>query len=661
MGWEPPCLAGRKQGLYRIKRSTLFVGWRLLAVRGTTERTTKGGTMPRKVVRVVRKPTGFHRRKAAEAVGVAEPVEQPVKERAETKTRNKPADRSSSGAPATNAVASKVSATVKARLEAGTGTEPHLVVEARAGSGKTFTLIIGLAAMVGGKVWETCCKTLGFMPEPSPQQAAVWDALRAANKPATVTYLAFNKSIVEAFSAQYGWLVEALRSAGMYLDFATVHSRGFAAVKKAFRGVRVNKFKTLNLLGEVLEVDLRQYTKTRSGMIVVKAVEDLVSKCKLNLIGTVGNDGAMEFDPAAAWWEEALDALCLHYDVECGFQRKKVFELVPQILERSKSADISEVDFDDMVWLPAVLNLPVDRSNLLLGDEAQDWNRAQQAIIRKAGDRLVVCGDPKQAIYGFAGADTESIPRLKRELMMETERGCLVLPLTVTRRCGKAIVAEAKRIVPDFDAHESNGEGEIATVEYKDAKSAMADGDMVLCRVNAPLVSTCFRLLKEGRKAFIKGRNIGEGIIRLIESLKPADVSDLIVKLDEWHGKEAGKLMKRKNPNEDALIALADKRDCVMAFCENAVSLEDVRSKVEEIFSDANKAGVLLSSVHKAKGLEADTVWLLKPELMPHPMAKSDWARDQESNIRYVAITRAIKRLVYVRDEDKDKSGLVEE
>jgi len=66
---------------------------------------------------------------------------------------------------------------------------------------------------------------------------------------------------------------------------------------------------------------------------------------------------------------------------------------------------------------------------------------------------------------------------------------------------------------------------------------------------------------------------------------------------------------------------------------------------IEQIFSDNGKAGVKLSSVHRAKGLEANVVWILCPDLMPHPKAEQPWEQEQEMNLKYVAITRAKREL----------------
>jgi superfamily I DNA/RNA helicase len=79
--------------------------------------------------------------------------------------------------------------------------------------------------------------------------------------------------------------------------------------------------------------------------------------------------------------------------------------------------------------------------------------------------------------------------------------------------------------------------------------------------------------------------------------------------------------------------------------------VDEVIQKIESIFTDDKTTpGIMLSSVHKSKGLEARRVFILLPEEapMPHPMSKTSWGREQEMNLKYVAITRAIEELVWV-------------
>ena len=96
---------------------------------------------------------------------------------------------------------------------------------------------------------------------------------------------------------------------------------------------------------------------------------------------------------------------------------------------------------------------------------------------------------------------------------------------------------------------------------------------------------------------------------------------------------------------------MQDRHDCLLAFAEGAATVDDVTRRIEAVFTDdRNGKGIKLSSIHKAKGLEAKRVFLLEPHgaTVPHPMAKTSWQREQEMNLRYVAITRAIEELVYV-------------
>lgn len=430
-----------------------------------------------------------------------------------------------------------------------------------------------------------------------------------------------------------------------------MHSMGYSAVREAFGKIEVSGYRVQDILCELLGKDSRDLRREKFDTI--KGVERLVGLCKMNLLD----------QPTA----EQLDEIAAHYDVELNGGRMEIYSLVPRVLERCK--DVSKdrkVDFDDMIWLPVVLDLAVKRYDLLLVDECQDLNRCQQQLALKAGNRLILCGDPKQAIYGFAGADSRSMDRMT-EILSATKRGCLTLPLTVTRRCGKAIVEEARKIVPDFHAHESNGEGSILRAKYgKDKEgdaddstpdtyhSSVRDRDMCLCRVNAPLVSQCFRFLKAGRKATIQGRDVGQGLISTVKKLSKDNdaVPELIRRLDEWRHEEERKEMAKRNPSEARMIALRDRFDCLVCFTDEAKTVTQVISKIEAVFTDdKDNPGIRLSSIHKAKGLEAERVFFLEPKgaSCPHPMAKTPQAYDQEMNLRYVAITRAIETLIYVK------------
>jgi len=498
-------------------------------------------------------------------------------------------------------------------------TAPHIIVGALAGTGKTTTAI-------GGLNWLR-----GIQPEytPSPQQQAVWDAL-AAEQYKAVCCVAFNKSIATELQSRVPEGVDAM----------TMHSMGMKAVREQFGRIQVSSWRVTDIISEITETDVRELRKFNNDML--KGTERLVGLCKLSLIDETDTD-----------LENILDGLCSHYDVELNGSRDEVYELVPKVLARCKEVDKDKrIDFNDMIWLPVVLSLPVKRYDLLIVDEAQDLNKCQQALAYKAGSRLMFVGDVNQAIYGFAGADAESMNRLEAELGA-TDRGVTVLPLTVTRRCSKAVVADAQAYVPTFEAHESNLTGSVSEVSEDRYVDLVQDGDMIVCRVNAPLVSQCFRFIADGRKANIQGRDIGQGLVRLIKKQKCADddMGGLMDKLSTWYFQECLKEAAKKNPSDARLIALEDRYKCLTVFCDNATTVSGVITKIEDVFSDDKGEGIRLSSIHKAKGLESDRVFFFrtKDAPCPHPMAKQAWAKEQERNLCYVAITRAIESLYYVK------------
>ncbi len=511
---------------------------------------------------------------------------------------------------------------------------PHVEVAALAGTGKTTTIIEGVKDQRG----------LPTKIKPSPQQEAVWEQLKLGRSD-TVTLGAFGHDIAAE-------LKKRLAECGLdklKVEAKTMHGLGLKAIHRA--GLNVTEDPSdkneEKIVCELLDATPQQLRKDKPTLLMATA--RLAGLCKLNLK-----------EPT----HEELDLLSSYYDVDTGndIDRMITYDLVPKVLERSKDPKGS-ISFNDMVWLPNVLNLRMWKSDLFLGDECQDWNLAQEGIARKSGHRLVLVGDENQSIYGFAGADVQGMARRRQELGMEP-RGIIQLPLTVTRRCGKAIVEEARQYVPAFEAHPDNPEGEVLTALYplqrdgfqkyrivpdKDTYLPLVqDGDMVLCRTNAPLVSQCFKQISLGRNAFILGRAFGQGLVALVEKLKAGSINDLVMKLEGWRDKEVGMEQAKKFPSDSRLQSIGDKYDCIMVFCKDAKSPAEVIYRIDCVFADGNRPGIRHSSIHKAKGLEAHRVFFLQPSVVFSKPPKSPWEAQQEHNLMYVADTRAINSLIHV-------------
>ena len=84
--------------------------------------------------------------------------------------------------------------------------------------------------------------------------------------------------------------------------------------------------------------------------------------------------------------------------------------------------------------------------------------------------------------------------------------------------------------------------------------------------------------------------------------------------------------------------------------------MEEINEKIDEIFPKRDKKdGISLSTIHKAKGLEANNVFIACESLMPSKAAKKDWEIRQEYNLMYVAYTRAKNILGFIDEKDFEK------
>lgn len=354
---------------------------------------------------------------------------------------------------------------------------------------------------------------------------------------------------------------------------------------------------------------------------------------------------------------DAVLKIATDYDVDLP-EPELMLEALPVILRLG--VDSKEfgperiIDFDDMVYLPVALNLTPKQYRTVLVDECQDLSSAQLELILRSTHpqgRKVFVGDPFQAIYAFAGANNDSFERIGERTR------ALQLPLSICYRCAGSVVQRAQEIVPHLQARDDAPRGKVELVEEAWFTHQVTERDMVLCRVTAPLIGMAFWLIRQGKRAKVKGRDIGAQLLKVLDEVggwKGATFERLEDAIWQWSEFQIKQAMKRPDP-EQLVISINDKTESVLAVYEHArragaQSLADVRAHIQDLFADDPERGtILLSTIHRSKGLEAERVFILCPEKLPHPMAKSSQARAQEKNLEYVAVTRAMRELYIVQ------------
>jgi DNA helicase-2/ATP-dependent DNA helicase PcrA len=172
-------------------------------------------------------------------------------------------------------------------------------------------------------------------------------------------------------------------------------------------------------------------------------------------------------------------------------------------------------------------------------------------------------------------------------------------------------------------------------------------------------VGSALKLIASGIQARIRGRNIGEGLVKLAQDADKIKLaqdlpwrSGFLQRLQRHHGNRRG-MLEQKPHSESALQALDDSVDCIEAFFSGRPEIEsmsDFKNQLAALFADAG-ASVWLSSIHRAKGLEADRVFVLDPDKMAlsYPGMRP-WQAEQEQNLRYVGLTRAKSDLYFVQE-----------
>ena len=492
----------------------------------------------------------------------------------------------------------------------------NIMVKAGAGCGKTFTATNATRFMV--------------------------EMIQSVRQ--SVIAVSFNKSIAKELGYKY-------EEMGLDVASSTVHSNGNTNYRRFNPKVKVVLGKIKNIVFDMIDDD-DDLKFARWPMVkLVNFARDY----------GFGIKGCPSITDVSAWQE-----IIAHQDISFAatVSIDDVIDTAIRVLKESNRR-VDEMDFGDMVYLPILLDIPFTQYDWVIVDEAQDTNVVRKLIIEKLlkkGGRAMIIGDPRQAIYGFAGAENDSMDKLS-DLF-----DCTLFPLMTCYRCGSEIVKLANEWEPTLVAHPDNGTGEVKYMTYDnfsaDVNTLKLDHTSgIICRNNAPLASIAFELIRNGIGCIIRGQDIGKAMITLANKWKfIKDMDAYSEKLSQFFDKEMEKAGKGKK------AMLQDRYQTILVIMERCKENGDgTRRCLVKTIEDMFKVGpryknfdadakvedgiVVLSSIHKAKGLEFETCYIVgMSQLQPSPYATQEWMIEQEMNLAYVATTRAKHTLVHITD-----------
>lgn len=451
----------------------------------------------------------------------------------------------------------------------------NAIVEAVAGSGKSTTIIEAMKLVRGSSL-----------------------------------FLAFNKAIAEELKAKG-------------VNARTFHSLVFSVVMR-FKGANGPTMDKLRRL-------CREHMSQTDYKLYASFAMKLVGLARQMGVGIPG----MTPDTIATY-----QGICNHHDIEPESENADfttALEYAQQLLQWSNESDM--VDFDDMLYWAVKEKLNLPKFDFVFVDEAQDTNMIQREILRmimRDGSRMIAVGDPSQAIYGFRGADAESLNSIASEF------NAVTLPLSISYRCATSVVKYAQQWVSHIQAREGAPEGLVEHHEQDWDVTMFRPDDLVICRKSAPLLQLAFRCIRGNIPVQILGREIGDGLKSLIDKMNARNLDQLTEKLQAYMMREVEKA--KKEDDEAKIEAITDKVGCILFMIdglkEDRRDIAGLKAGIDYLFKDKDIC-LKLCTIHKSKGLEAPRVFWLNRNECPAQWARRPWQQVEEVNLCYVAATRA--------------------
>ncbi len=503
-----------------------------------------------------------------------------------------------------------------------------------------------------------------------------------------VLYCAFNTSIRKEIQKKF-------HNRGKSVAVKTIHSLGFHIIRSCMKAqLENNKYKTImedpeffqsltpefngilniNHFLSIQEITSLQERKdleweeknalnesTKFVSIIETRLREINDKYRLTLCENT-------FEA----YREMVDHFSIFQDDGCTDDELRFFISAHQKLLKegnSIAASHGYIDYTDQLYLPNALNLTSKvKYGFVFVDECQDLSKAQLEIVKKyvrPGGRVLAVGDPFQSIYGFAGADSQSFWRVKDAF------SCEPLSLTDCFRCPADVITLAKTIRPDINGFKTE-KGIVAKIDSNAVMMNLRPGDLVLCRFRAPLLSLAMKLVNKEIKVHLHPDEVQEFIGDYKAYFRPAELKKQLTDetLDAFFDKIRERNVNRivrDNANVDSIIRSFRIKEATSTLDESLAffrkkyydwqinTIGGIFVRLKETLSYLGEDAIKISTIHRAKGLENERVFILEYNKLPVPRDQA-WENEQERNLHYVAVTRPMKELYLCmekREEDE--------
>ena len=373
---------------------------------------------------------------------------------------------------------------------------------------------------------------------------------------------------------------------------------------------------------------------------------------------------------------QALSELIEHYALDINKQHlAQISQRIEYLFKVGMDSAVSEarIDHTDMLWLPVVWQINQNPgfkfAQRVMVDEAQDMSRLQlEFVLSLAHERakMLFVGDPAQSINGFCGADTDSFSNIQTRLQAKE------FTLPVCYRCPKTHIELINKLCPEIpiEPRENAPTGSIKVIQEWDLWSETEDsqikpGDLVIARCSSSLVELHLKMITRGIPCNLVGSSLQQDLLNLLEDIaeQTGFESQKFAEFSLSYLKFKQSIYQENDNGAILLLQLKDQIKAVEAIYKHfqSKSLAELASGIKQLFGSEDDEAVLLSTVHRAKGMESERVYIAEPLTLPLLWeGQKQWQEQQEQNLLYVALSRSTKDLFLIGDAfwfDRDRSS----
>lgn len=491
---------------------------------------------------------------------------------------------------------------------------PNLLVNAGPGCGKTHTI-------ADAYLYATSKNVAAFKDKfpMTDEQENIYEWCREhypASQPKAI-YMAYNTEAV----------ADIKKKVHPDCEVKTIHGWGFQAIKNVHGYKPLNDKRSEQLVAEITGSSLYDLKDKFEWISTIRFVE----KLKEELLPI----DVTSFYTLQAKYSE-LAPFKIHNNI-CEYASKLVSKM------KQKAFDYKfGLEFIDQLWVAAFVLSERREPPYEWGfvDECQDLSPLKLRVAQLLCKNLVFVGDENQAINAWQGGDPLSISKIKKEC-----DGVLPLNLSFRLRPNHAEFANGLRPTAKIRTIPGKADGVFETLEedrmWDIIHGSRENNPLIVCRYNAPLAKLALASLRKDIPVRTLGTRIYDGLVYTVRNRKATSMSDLHKKLEIYEE------TCMKAGNESAKSVTRDKFNTIRHLLTACKSPDDFEPLVKQMLKASGKKSIRLSTVHKAKGLESETVFILNPPVN-NTRVENPLDQEQEMNCSFVAHTRSKNEQYYI-------------